>query len=49
VFRTDDGETWEAEECDTGLNLLDVFYDGTGFGIAVGDSGSVFKRIRMIE
>jgi photosystem II stability/assembly factor-like uncharacterized protein len=50
VLRTDDGgETWDIEECDTGLNLHDVYYDQSGFGIAVGDSGSVFKRSRKID
>lgn len=50
VLRTDDGgETWEFEECDTDLNLHDVYYDSSGFGIAVGDNGAVFRRTRVIE
>lgn len=50
VLRTDDGgETWDPEECDTDLNLHDVFYGESGFGIALGDSGSVFKRIKIAE
>ncbi len=51
ILHTDDrGESWEIEECDTDLNLYDVFFeDLSGFGIAVGDSGSVFKRTRIIE
>ncbi len=50
VLRTDDGgESWKTEECETDLNLYDVFYDQSGFGIAVGDSGSVFKRVKVAE
>ncbi len=50
VLRTDDGgETWKTEECETDLILRNVFYDQSGFGIAVGDSGSVFKRFMVSE
>jgi len=49
VYSDDGGDTWKSEECETDLHLRDVFYGESGFGIAVGDSGSVFKRIKVDE
>jgi photosystem II stability/assembly factor-like uncharacterized protein len=50
VLRTDDGgDTWKSEDCNTNLHLRDVFYGESGFGIAVGDSGSVYKRFKVDE
>lgn len=49
IYTSDRGITWNQEECSTSLNLNDVYLHNSGFGIAVGDSGIVLKRIMVVD